>query len=419
MAAAMVCAVLPLLLSSVLGYVFYHKTIVQPFRDVLTQQHQVLLSLERIQADYWIVSEAVNDYVLTGDAVHRQAYEAAAVEVDARFQQLEAATRGDPVLEDPVRQARADWARVAADALGALTQPRAGVADAVPDIDRVLALEHDLPLAARQLEVVLDRMRIASEESHSRALRAFRHLEYAAVAAILLSMAMIGLGGYIVNRAIVLSADELVAGAKRFAAGRRDVPVIISVPPELAAVADAFNSMTRTIVEQQGQLTEYARRDGLTALLNRRAFDQALQDRMRLLGQGGPGFALLIGDVDHFKAINDRLGHPAGDDVLRQVAQALAVTARGTDAVFRYGGEEFALLLDGADRDTAVALAERMRLAVAELATGQGEQPRPITISFGLALCDAPVPLEHLIRAADDALYAAKAAGRNRLVVAG
>jgi len=117
--------------------------------------------------------------------------------------------------------------------------------------------------------------------------------------------------------------------------------------------------MTRAILEQREQLSDYARRDGLTSLLNRGEFDSALTQRILSLTEGAPGFALLLGNVDHFKRINDTRGHVEGDAVLRRVAQVLQAEARASDLVFRYGGEEFALILNDANLDTAVAVAER------------------------------------------------------------
>ena len=420
-ALAMVCALLPLLASAGIGYAVYHQTIVQPFRDVLTRQHDLLLALERIQGDYWTISEALNAYVLTGDAAQRETFDAAAARVEAQFARLEAAAvaQGDGQGDGQIGAARQEWHRVFADAGTVFARPRGGVA-AVAELEQVLAVERELPAAARQLEAVLDRMRADSEASHAEALLAFRRMELGALGALLLSLGMMGFGAFIVNRAIVLSADALVAGARRFEAGQHDTPVEVTVPPELAAVAEAFNSMTRTIQQQRAQLADQARRDGLTALLNRREFDAALAARIAALQAGAPGFALLMGDVDHFKRINDLHGHVEGDRVLRRVADLLEAGARAGDRVFRYGGEEFALILGDAGPEGAAVLAERLRRTIAEAFEAEpagAAEGAAVTISFGMAFCAAPVAPEALIRSADAALYEAKAGGRNRLVV--
>ena len=415
---AMICSLLPLLLCASIGYVMHHQTIVKPFRDVLIRQHDVLIKLERIQGDYWTITEALTTYVLTGDPAQREAFNEARARVEAQFVRLAEETVPQRVGE--VRAAWQEWEQASAIAADVLARPREDLSGSILDLQQVLDVERELPAAARRLEAALDRMRVESEASHAAALVAFRRLEYGALGAILLSLGMMGIGAFIVNRAIVLSADELVAGAKRFASGRHDVPVQITVPPELAAVAEAFNSMTRTIQLQKEQLSDYARRDSLTSLLNRREFDAALTRQMDALAGGAPAFALLMGDVDHFKRINDTSGHVEGDRVLRRVAQILQAEARASDLVFRYGGEEFALILKDASPETAVAVAERLRQAIAaafqpEAEAGQGGTA--VTLSFGMAFCDAAMSPEALIHAADQALYEAKANGRNRVVV--
>jgi diguanylate cyclase (GGDEF)-like protein len=124
-------------------------------------------------------------------------------------------------------------------------------------------------------------------------------------------------------------------------------------------------------------------------------------------------------DLDHFKQVNDRYGHGAGDDVLREVAHRIQATVREIDVPARYGGEEFAVVLPETGLDTAREVAERIRRAVAgaPIATRQG--PVAVTLSAGVAVTDARSgELGALLEAADGALYQAKAAGRNRVAVA-
>ncbi|RHZ95529.1 diguanylate cyclase [Cereibacter sphaeroides] len=412
MALAMVLAVLPLLTSAVVGYAVYHRTIVSPFRDVLTVQHATLVSLERIHDDYWQVAEAVNGYLLSGDAERAARYAAVAAEVEAQFERLSEAVAADPALVALIGVARAEWATLARDAEAVLARPREGLAGAVPDIDRVAALERELPVAAQRLEQIVERLRSESEAHHAAALVALRRLEIGAAAALVLSVLMMGLGAWVVNRAIVLGTDRLVEGARRVASGQREEPVAVTVPPELAAVANAFNDMTRTIVEQEARLREFGRRDALTSLLNRREFDHALEQRAA--PWTGEPYALLLIDIDRFKRINDTHGHAVGDAVLRAVALRLAASAREGLPLFRYGGEEFALLLDRAGAAEALSEAERLRHAVAEEPVELEDSTRiAVTISVGIALGARGQAGAELFAAADRALYAAKDAGRN------
>lgn len=156
-------------------------------------------------------------------------------------------------------------------------------------------------------------------------------------------------------------------------------------------------------------LAQQSATDPLTGVANRRALMQALGTA---LAHPPPRpLLLLMIDVDHFKAFNDRYGHPAGDRCLQQVASALADELRAGDCLARYGGEEFAILLPGADLTAAHLVAERCRAAVANHAWSR----RPITLSVGLATHRAGMDAYSLTEGADRALYAAKGAGRNRI----
>ncbi|WP_375601238.1 diguanylate cyclase [Sphingomonas sp. TZW2008] len=156
-----------------------------------------------------------------------------------------------------------------------------------------------------------------------------------------------------------------------------------------------------------------ARRDPLTDLPNRRAFDEAFA----ALAPDTP-VAIAVCDIDHFKRVNDDFGHAVGDRVLRAIGQTLAAEAEGA-LVARYGGEEFAMLIVGGDRDTTVTLVDAARSAVAARRFRSRETDTPIgsvTISGGIAFGTAADCREQLYAEADAALYRAKAAGRNRIV---
>ena len=168
----------------------------------------------------------------------------------------------------------------------------------------------------------------------------------------------------------------------------------------------------------QAQLREQAIRDGLTGLYNRRHLDEALAREMNRSRREGAPMAVLLVDVDHFKRINDTLGHQAGDEVLRQMAGRLARSSRGGDLVFRYGGEEFLLALPHADGEAALRKAEALRQACSDTPIKLGEDTLRITVSVGVSVFPAcGDSMETLIRAADEALYRAKHQGRNRVCV--
>jgi diguanylate cyclase (GGDEF)-like protein len=167
-------------------------------------------------------------------------------------------------------------------------------------------------------------------------------------------------------------------------------------------------------------LAERASRDALTGLQNRGEFDAALErETARAARQHSP-LALVMADVDHFKLCNDRLGHAAGDAVLRGLAAEFGKSVRGYDQVFRFGGEEFALLFPGATAEDALTRAEQIRHSVKTLdLSHDGQEIGPITLSLGVAAFpEHGDSADALLRAADRALYEAKRDGRDRTCAA-
>jgi diguanylate cyclase (GGDEF)-like protein/PAS domain S-box-containing protein len=168
----------------------------------------------------------------------------------------------------------------------------------------------------------------------------------------------------------------------------------------------------RDLEEANIRLQEMAVTDDLTGLRNRIVLRQKLAEECQRAGRYRLPLALVMLDVDHFKSFNDTFGHPAGDDVLRLVSKLLQETARATDIVSRYGGEEIAILLPNTDLDGATALAERFRQGIER----ENWTRRPVTASFGVATWkESMTGPDELIAAADQALYRAKERGRNRV----
>lgn len=156
--------------------------------------------------------------------------------------------------------------------------------------------------------------------------------------------------------------------------------------------------------------------DSLTGLANRRRFRVALSREVERWRRYRTPCALLMLDIDHLKSINDRFGHPAGDVVIRQIAQTLREVSRDNDTAARLGGEEFGLLLAGVDLEKAVAAADRLR---AVLGAKRVEGIGTVTVSIGVAGCPENATSERaLYSASDQALYVSKNAGRDRVSVA-
>jgi diguanylate cyclase (GGDEF)-like protein/PAS domain S-box-containing protein len=195
---------------------------------------------------------------------------------------------------------------------------------------------------------------------------------------------------------------------------------VATVLPNHAGRPHGFVFVTRDLTERkrmEDRLVTQATTDPLTGAHNRRAGEASLADAFDQWTRHARGFAVAMVDVDHFKSINDKWGHDAGDAVLVRLTGLLREISRGTDLIVRWGGEEFLLLLPDASGESAGMIAERVRNAVATLQIAQGADVIRITASIGIAAA-APGDTgpDDVVRRADQALYAAKRGGRNRVI---
>lgn len=224
-------------------------------------------------------------------------------------------------------------------------------------------------------------------------------------------------------------------------AQRRQVDDVITMPVDRAELLLRIEALLRArrlslqlsallaqeqLLEQKLQadnatLHQLATVDGLTGVANRRTFDEKLDYEWKVCRREQVPLSLILCDIDHFKAYNDRYGHPAGDRCLQAVSAVLAaIIRRPADLVARYGGEEFAIILPRTDRNGALHIAELLRQTLQARALPHAASPTAsqVTLSCGLAswVPSDQLMMEDLINAADEALYQAKAMGRDRLV---
>ena len=193
---------------------------------------------------------------------------------------------------------------------------------------------------------------------------------------------------------------------------------------ELGALAVAVNAMLAAIqrtksdlLQAQESLRFHAEHDALTGVLNRRAIRDLLRKELARCRRERNNLGVILADVDHFKKINDRYGHAAGDAVLVTTMQRISSCLRSYDVVGRYGGEEFLIIAPGCDIEFAQKLAERIRTAVSEQPVDLGDDSTDITLSLGVTLGTAESDPEFLVTLADTAMYQAKRNGRNRVEV--
>ncbi len=182
-------------------------------------------------------------------------------------------------------------------------------------------------------------------------------------------------------------------------------------------IQDLIRSV-HSLADEKERLSREVREDSLTALASRRHLEAVLANEVAVARRSGQPLCVAMADLDHFKHVNDELGHLVGDKVLKEVGRRLEAAVRGHDIVGRYGGEEFLLVLPSSTLETGRQVAERVRERIHSEPVQADGHRIPVTISLGVAaLADEETP-ESLLARADEALYAAKQAGRNRVVAA-
>lgn len=218
---------------------------------------------------------------------------------------------------------------------------------------------------------------------------------------------------------LIAFADNQQSLIEGFNLGASDSLKLSTDPHELNARLQGHLKRWQRVLDlrqSKEQLQKLALTDALTGLGNRATFDLSIKQAAARTERSGAKFSLLMIDLDHFKQFNDSFGHQAGDEVLRQVAKAIRISARDSDICCRYGGEEFAVILPDTDADNARVLADRIHNQVAQVSHLLRQNQLPITVSIGISCTSryAATNATQLIEEADRALYQAKDNGRNR-----
>ena len=187
---------------------------------------------------------------------------------------------------------------------------------------------------------------------------------------------------------------------------------------EITGAVEVFRDVSAHVALEDAhrQLLQLSKEDQLTGLFNRSAINDLLSAEIERSRRYRQSLSVIMIDIDHFKRINDRYGHDAGDKVLTKIGAILRFSLRKPDMVGRWGGEEFLVVAPSSDAWAAEQLAERLRGDIEDIPVG--EIPEPITASFGVAQLSEGLNLDEVLYAADNALYTAKGSGRNRVVTA-
>lgn len=358
---------------------------------------------------------SVNDYLIYGDPAERQNFARQSREVDWAFEAVLGNYSGLPEQQDLVRMAREEWqnAKHIAEALLALPRP-VGNTVAARDLQRMNA---HIENAHEHLDRIHGLTQRRSTEQLDQARVVVREIVFLIAAIFSVALAMAAVSGFGLARAILAPLRALEEGANRLGAGDLSHRVTVDGQDELRQLAGTFNAMAERLEKSQSALEELSMHDGLTGLYNHREFQRQMDGAIERYRRYGRPFSFLMLDLDRFKVVNDTHGHQAGDEVLRAVAARIRAEVRPTDQVARYGGEEFAVILSETLGPGTLAIAERIRAAIAAQPIALAEGVVPITVSIGVATFpeDAESGAQ-IITAADQALYAAKQRGRNRVV---
>ncbi|MDO8682414.1 MAG: diguanylate cyclase [Armatimonadota bacterium] len=254
-------------------------------------------------------------------------------------------------------------------------------------------------------------------------LREERSLGIAATLAFGVAVALAILLSLIVSSRISSPVRQLTTAIRHISEGNLDYTISIDSRDEIGEMASSFNQMVSSLKESQNRLLKKANTDGLTGLYNHRYFQERLSQELKRAIRYTRPLALIMIDVDGFKAINDSLGHPAGDTILRKVADTITQNIREIDIATRYGGDEFTIILPETDLDEAVQTAERIRRVFDSQHVGgvfsKAQQPNQshspnVTLSIGVAVCPKHArQRDSLLAAADIAMYHAKHTSQN------
>jgi diguanylate cyclase (GGDEF)-like protein len=409
----MAILVLPLLLISASGYLLFQFAI-ESMEESHEEIRDEMLPILRLQELILQAQMPGNDYLILGDSDERDKFERMSADVAAGFEKALAAPFGMNEKRDILVRALDLWRegeRMSRKIL-ALPDPVGNAAGA----ELMIRMDATLQSASDHLRAVsvlglaeLDRQHAIVHKLNLRVSVAI------GVFLVILSL-MVFLGSILVRQWIISPLSELEKAAQQFTAGHLEHRIPLQSNDEIGSVSRTFNEMASALKRDRDILRNLSIHDQLTGLLNRKEFQRLLDLEIARSQRHGRVLALLMIDVDFFKSVNDRYGHPAGDIVLRSVADRLFTALRPNDVVARYGGEEFIVMLPETDGAGAVTIAERLCTHVrgTPMDIAQGIQP-VVTVSAGIAVYPADADAaEALIAAADQALYAAKGAGRDR-----
>ncbi|MFQ5735761.1 MAG: diguanylate cyclase [Thermodesulfobacteriota bacterium] len=423
------CSLIFVMLTFLGGITYYNRNIL--FRGILGLENEVNTqrNFSELQLSMDRVVMPPNDYLITGDPAERQRFDELVAEVERGF---------DALGEDNGKHIKAvkglfEELKGKAAEIFAIRKP-VGNARGVALMREMDQMSHRIIAGHIEKYAIENREKIAREIASVDAVRKRVNtliLVGGTASVVIMLLVVRYLAGSILRPIFIFREGAHIIGG-----GNLDYRIDLKDGLEMNMLADEFNRMaarlresyrglevkveerTQELNELNVKLKELAITDGLTDVYNHRHFFELLDAEIKRAARYNHPFSLVMADIDHFKAYNDHNGHPEGDKVLKGVAACFTDGVREQDIVARYGGEEFTLILPETGKSEAIVVAERIRKLVqdAPFPNRESQPGGRLTASFGVAAypVDA-VDARGLMEAADNALYEAKRAGRNRV----
>ena len=399
----------PILLMSGASY-FLFQRIMNTFDRVVEEALNEMVPVHELR--YLLIQSAMppNDYLIHGNKSERDEYERLSKQVDVELEKLRRTSSLMDEQRKIIKQLQVKWEENKQHA-------RAILVTANPVGNLVLAQRMEtydeevtaLSTLLHQIDAIVHQ---ELDEYQSQAAYEHKTLLFSHVLLLGLGILIVILASAFLAKNILVPLKILQQGTRSLGSGDLRSRIVLEADDELGSLATTFNSMA-------DELEKLATRDELTGLLNKREFERLLDEELNRSLRYGQPMSMLMIDLDHFKSVNDQYGHPVGDKVLQIFAAFVIKQLRPSDHGVRFGGEELAIILPQTDQNNAELVAERIRTAIERNPVHIDNQTQiKLTVSIGVATC----PLDSnradlLISASDQALYAAKHAGRNRVVL--
>ncbi len=412
-ALGLAAVLLPFLLAGGVGQFYLLPRLLGPLEAIVYEVAEEIRPMIALEIALLNAKHAGDAYLIRSDPAAREVFARSIHRVEEAFVAASPERFAAEEERAAIRIARAGWrqARPLAEAILRLPDPIDGMAVA----HGLQRFQAHLGGAVDLLVPLREQFNREIGKEHAEAQAAKRQVTFLIVVVLAAALGIALVVEALIASYVLRSVDALRSASRRVEEGDLAARVALEANDEFGELALAFNAMAEKNETDQRALEELAIRDGLTGLANRREFDRRLKEELERSRRYSLPFSLLMLDLDHFKAVNDTYGHPAGDEVLRTLAVRVRVQVRPVDQVARYGGEEFAVILPETDGAGALAFAERLRAAIAAVPFAlHAERAIGLTASIGVASFPRDGDTERdLVAAADRALYSAKQSGRN------